>query len=622
MAKDPFDALLQIDSLGALNRELAQTSLAVGPLQLNPLLSRARELAPAAATLRIGIVHTYTSDLLDPWFELAAALQQLRIDLYHAPYGLALQEAAPNSALVAHRPDITLLLLRRADLVPALESPFVGDDPQAQAALRDSALRRLQDIVAMFRAQPVGHLVVSLLPGLAGPALGLYDVQFERGEAAWWAAFKTEAAGWMREHVPSSLYLDLDEVQAQVGRDGFFDRRYWYSATFPFAAPAAREITRRVVTIGVSLRAPKAKVIVLDADNTLWGGIVGEDGPHGIALGPEYPGKVYVDFQRRLLDFRQRGFLLAMCSKNNEADVLEVLRDHPHQVLRESHFAARRVNWEPKPDNIESLALELNLGLESFVFVDDSDHECAAVRHHLPQVEVIQVPKRALDVPLCLDCVARLEILSLTSEDLAKSRMYEQERQRRALGEDLAGSGGAPEYLARLGMRMTLRFDPSEHVARLSQLSGKTNQFNLTTRRYSEHQMRGFIDSGDTLVADFSLADTFGDSGVVGLAIWRRTAADAVELDTFLMSCRVIGREAESAFLHAQLRHLQAQGVRHIVANYLQTAKNGLAKDFLPVQGFEADASGRFEMDLSHRPPRAESEFPISVTVAAPAPAH
>lgn len=619
MAKDPFDTLLQIESRAALHREVALTQAAIGPVQAQRLIARARTLGPVAGELRLGIVHTYTSDLLDPWFELAAALQGLESKVYHAPYGLALQEAQAGSPLVAHRPDITLLMLRREDLHPALAAPIVGLEDADQDRVRTEALQRLRDVLSMFRAQAVGYLVVTLLPSLAPPSLGLYDAQHERGEAAWWAGFKAELTTWMRGHVPSSLFLDLDDVVARVGHAAFFDRRYWYSATYPFTGPAAREFTRRVVSIAVTLRQPKAKVIVLDADNTLWGGIVGEDGPDGIALGPEYPGRVYMDFQRRLLDFQQRGFLLAMCSKNNERDVLEVLREHPHQLLRESHFAAMRVNWEPKPDNLAALAAELNLGLDSFVFVDDSDHECAAVRHRLPQVEVVQVPPRAVDIPGCLDLVARLEVLSLTREDLAKTRLYDEERKRRSLSEDVArGGGGAADYLARLGMKMTVRLDPAEHVTRLSQLSGKTNQFNLTTRRYSEQQVREFIDRDDVLVADFSLADTFGDSGVVGLAIWRRPAPDEAELDSFLMSCRVIGREAECAFLHTMLRHLQAQGVRHVVADFLPTAKNDLVRQFLPEQGFRADAAGRFRLDLAECPPRAEGEFPIAVAVELP----
>ena len=344
----------------------------------------------------------------------------------------------------------------------------------------------------------------------------------------------------------ASLFLDLDEVLQQIGRASFFDHRFWYSARFPFTAEAAREIARRIVGLGAVIKFPKAKVIVLDADNTLWGGIIGEDGINGIALGPEYPGNAFVDFQRRLLDYQQRGLILALCSKNNPADVDQVFKEHPHQILRDEHFAARRVNWLSKPDNLVSLAEELNLGLDSFVFVDDSDHECAAVRHRLPQVEVVQTPARPVDVPTCLEQVARLEVLSLTAEDLAKTELYAQERRRREFSETVDQSGGdLRDYLASLKMKMRVGFNVSAHLARLSQLTQKTNQFNLTTRRYNEHQMQEFILDADWLVADFSLADVFGDSGIVGLALFHIVTPQQAELDTFLMSCRVIGREAE-----------------------------------------------------------------------------
>jgi FkbH-like protein len=188
------------------------------------------------------------------------------------------------------------------------------------------------------------------------------------------------------------------------------------------------------------------------------------------------------------------------------------------------------------------------------VFVDDSSHECAAVRHALPQVEVVQTPSRPVEVPFCLDRVARLEVLSLTSEDLAKTEMYAQQRKRRELMETSLAGGG--DYLQSLGMKMRISLDSQGHVARLSQLTQKTNQFNLTTRRYDESQIQGFIAGGSWLVADFSLADVFGDSGIVGLAIFALHEEGRAEMDVFLMSCRVIGREAEAAFLHALLKVL------------------------------------------------------------------
>ena len=616
--KADFDTLLLAEHRHALHAALATWPDSLTLPQAQRLAAHARDLGSAATPLRLAIVHTYTSDLLDPWLNLSGALAGLDLQIHHAPYGLALQEATPDSALVAYRPDITLLMFRREDMHPDLALPINGLRAEQRDALRQACLAWVRDVVGQFRAQALGHLLLTLLPSPANPALGLYDAQALGSETTWWARLKADITGWLREACPASLLLDLDDVQLQVGRAAFFDRRYWYSARFPFTAVAAREFARRVVTVGTVLKTPRAKVLVLDADNTLWGGIIGEDGPDGIALGPDYPGNAFVDFQRRLLDFQQRGLILAMCSKNNAADVDQVLQHHPHQVLRDGHFAARRVNWLPKTDNLISLGEELNLGLDAFIFVDDSDHECAAVRQRLPMVEVVQVPKRPADIPGCLDAVARLEVLALTAEDRAKTEMYAQERRRREFSAQLGPPGAAAaagDYLTGLQMRMQLVVNPRAHVVRLSQLSKKTNQFNLTTRRYDEQQLQALVDSDDWLVADFSLADVFGDSGVVGLSLWHLSAPDSAELDTFLMSCRVIGREAESAFLHIQLQLLAGRGVRWLVADYLPSAKNELVRNFLPTQGFELGPDGRYRLDLLDRPPRPASDFPIAVTV-------
>ncbi len=621
--ENEFDELLKIDARDRLRDALARRDAPLNLPQANRLGAHAAGLLPAALPLRLAIVHTYTSDLLDPWLDLSAALGGFALHTHHAPYGLALQEATAGSALVSHRPDITLLMLRRDDLHPDLALPIAGLPDDRRLALRQACVERLADIVGRFRTQPLGQIVLTLLPSISPPTLGLYDAQAASSDAAWWAALTADIAGWIRRDCPATLLLDLDEVANQVGRSRFFDRRYWHSAQFPFSAAAAFEFSRRLVAVATVLKSPRAKVIVVDADNTLWGGVVGEDGIDGIALGPDYPGSAYREFQRRLLDFQQRGFILALCSKNNPADVDEVLQHHPHQLLRDGHFAARRVNWLPKPDNLQSLAEELNLGLESFIFVDDSDHECAAVRHRLPQVQVVQVPARPVDVAGCLDRVARLERLALTREDLDKTALYAQERQRRALLAPVDGDseGGDPRaYLQRLGMAMRITVAPSAHLARLSQLTHKTNQFNLTTRRYDEQQLRGFIASDDWLVADFSLADVFGDSGIVGLAMFRRVSVACVELDTLLMSCRVIGREAESAFVHALLRLLADRGVEQVLADYLPTAKNPLVARLLPALGFALRPDGRYARRLDQPPPLATDAFPIAVTLALPAP--
>ena len=610
-----LDKLLGLGTRDAL-RQALQHSAVPTLAQIQPITERAASLEPAMEEFRLGVVHSYTSDLLDPWLSLAGALEGLDVKTYHAPYGLNLEEARAGSDLVTHAPDITLMLLRREDLHPALVRPVVGLTPGEQAALSSQLLDRLFAIINAFRTHRVGHLVVTILPQQAGPALGVYDPQSERSEAAWWSALKAEIGRRLRVAVEAALFLDLDDVMAQVGRDGFFDPRLWYSALFPFAPAAAREVSRRVVGLGAALKFPKAKVIALDVDNTLWGGIVGEDGFDGIALGHEYPGNAYLAFQRRLLDFQQRGFILVLCSKNNSADVQQVLNTHPHQVLKPEHFAAMRINWDPKTDNLVALAEELNLGLGSFIFVDDSDYECALVRRELPQVEVVQTPARPVEVPYCLDQVSRLELLSLTAEDLRKTEMYAQERVRRELRKNADESGGGLNgYLASLEMVMTVGIDEPAPLKRLAQMTQKTNQFNLTTRRYDEQQMRRMIDAPNWMVAHFSLKDAFGDSGIVGLALFDLSEPAVADLDTFLMSCRVIGRKAESAFLNALLKRLAAAGVREVLADYLPTPKNGLVTNFLTDHGFAVGADGRFRRNLNATPPLPDSTYPIVIDV-------
>jgi FkbH-like protein len=585
-------------------------------LRARAITQAARTIQPLRADIRLAVVHTYTSDLLDPWLEQAAALEGFGVAVHHAPYGLALGEARAGSELVAFAPDLTLLLLQPGDLDPALAEPVASLTATDRATLGKSAAARMVGFIETFRAQPVGRIVATLLPSPFAPDLGIYDAQSEAGERAWWDDTKRRIATATRA-LPAVSWLDLDDVLATTGRAAFFDRRTWYSARFPFAPRAASEFARRVISLGIIARRPRVKVIALDADNTLWGGVIGEDGMDAIDLGLDYPGNCYMDFQRRILGLQQRGFILVLCSKNNPADVEQVLREHPHMLLRERHFAASRVNWAPKIDNLNALAEELSVGIESFLLVDDSHYECEAVRRELPQVEVVQTPARAVDVPFCLDHVARLEILALTEEDRGKTAMYAQERERRELKGAMTGGGvNLADYLHSLNMRMTVGFDQPGPLKRLAQLTQKTNQFNLTTRRYEEAEVQAMIDRPDWTVAHFDLSDRFGHSGIVGLALIDRSKSPVARLDTFLMSCRVIGREAEAAFLNAVMRRLAELGCCVLAAEYLPSPKNGLAKDFLAAQGFVSDGEGGWRRDLAVVPSELAEPFLIEIAVA------
>lgn len=616
LSKLQFNDLMEAQNLPDFGRYLSHYNEKITVPQAQNLIRHCEEVDPPKSVLKFAFLHTYTSDLLSPWFTLQSIAEGFSADLHHAPFGLNIMEATPESALARFTPDVTVMMFQQEDLHPDLKHPISGFNQEKQNSLSQEAIQNLVKVIGQFRAVLTGQIIVSILPKIQPPDLGLYDLQAPLSETSWWAHLKCDLAAALQEHITSTMLLDLDAMLTDIGRQNFFDPRLWYSARFPFSPIAAREFARRVVSLGVSAKRPKVKVIALDADNTLWGGIIGEDGVNGIALGPDYPGNLYVEFQRRVLGLQQRGFILVLCSKNNPKDLDEVLQQHPHQLLRDEHFAARRVNWEPKSENLTSMAAELNLGLESFIFIDDSDYECALVRSELPQVEVIQVPSKPINIPHILNKIARLEITSLTDEDRAKTALYGQERQRTKFKQDF--SGGVADidgYLRSLDMVLSVEINHTSNIARLAQLTQKTNQFNLTTRRYTEDVIADWITRDNWVVASFSLEDRFGHSGVVGLAIFEIKADREARLDSFLMSCRTIGRKAETAFLETTLQYLAEMNCTRVQGEYVPTEKNGLVQSFLPDHHFKLNEDGRYIRHLSEAPPCKQGDFPMQVKI-------
>ena len=313
-----------------------------------------RSLPGATTTFHIGVIHSYTSDLLDPWLDMHASVHGILPTIFHAPYGFNILESAANSSLAKFNPQLTLFLLQREDLHPDLSRSISAQDSESRIRIAQETVERLLHNLSLFRKSLTGELIVSIFPSRTAPALGDYDAQADQSEQGWWAALRSTLAARFREQLDSATLFDDEQLIQQLGREHYFDARFWYSSKFPFTQHASSHFANRIITQVVLKTTPKVKVIVLDADNTIWGGIVGEDGPQGIALGPEYPGSAFMDFQRRLLEYQQRGVLLALCSKNNPQDVEEILAKHTHQLLRETHFAAQRVNWLPKSENIRT----------------------------------------------------------------------------------------------------------------------------------------------------------------------------------------------------------------------------------------------------------------------------
>jgi FkbH-like protein len=340
------------------------------------------------------------------------------------------------------------------------------------------------------------------------------------------------------------------------------------------------------------------KCLVLDLDNVLWGGIVGEDGLGGIKLGPTPEGSPFLEFQKCVLALYRRGVILAINSSNNPDDALEVFRKHPYMVLKEEHFASIRINWDDKISNMKSIAEEIDIGIDSLVFVDDSRVNRDLVRQALPEVTVIEIPQDPALYLKTLEEVRLFDSLQLTEEDKRRGQMYAEQRKR---VEFQGVAGDITEYLKALDQVVTIENLSPLNLGRISQLSQKTNQFNTTTRRYLEGDIKKMADSGRFLIVGIKVQDKFGDSGLTGVAIVEKKP-EAWRIDSFLLSCRVIGRKVEDALLAYIKDQARTAGAKALTGEFIPTKKNAPAKDFYRTRDFsktsEADGVEVWEYGL------------------------
>ncbi len=393
---------------------------------------------------------------------------------------------------------------------------------------------------------------------------------------------------YLEKRLPRGFFLiDLDKILSRVGVEHAIDPKFFllfkslYSYQFNlvyshFVAPIFNAVTGRV-----------KKVLVLDADNTLWNGIIGEDGMDGIKMvHSESKGAPYAEIQCIAKGLNTEGVLLCICSKNNFNDVKKVFDEHPDMLLKWEDFTIKKINWNDKVSNLREMAAELNLGLDSFVFVDDSDFEVNYVRENLPGITVFQVPvKQLYNYPAVFKEAARLFFNpNRTKEDTEKVQQYADELKRKESEKEFQSY---EDYLASLKLECNLYINPGSQVPRISQMTQKTNQFNFTTRRYSEPDITGFLNSKDALTVTFDVKDRFGDYGITGLYILRNMGAGTWDIDTLLMSCRVIGRKVEYAIFENLANHIKALGGKTLTITYTRTPKNVLVENFADELGFE-----------------------------------
>jgi FkbH-like protein len=563
---------------------------------------------------RIALLASCTIELLQK--PLSAALEErgLHPSVWISGFGQYRQDVLnADSGLYRDDPSLIILYLDGADLFQELlENPL-----NAAAHIRgEFALRRAADVSAMVEtlAERLPQATVLLNTAAIDPLNALtgleYNSEFGLQDAV--NAYNAELSALARR-LPTVMIVDVASLAAGIGFENWRDSRMWYLARSRWSRRALQVLAERYSAAICSHLGRVRKCVVVDLDNTLWGGIVGEDGLEGLRLGEDGIGRAYVEFQLELLNLYRKGILLAICSKNNPEDALAVIRRHPAMRLREEHFAAMRINWADKASNLRALAADLNLGLDSFVFLDDNPVERSWVRQNIPEVLVPDLPVDPSEYKTALLELSARDFykVSVTAEDRRRGEFYQAQAERGRLE---TSATSLEEFYRALEMHARIGTADAFSIPRIAQLTQKTNQFNLTTRRYSETEIQALSKDPNCAVWWLDLADRFGPNGIVGVLILKRDSSDAWVIDTFLLSCRVMGRTVENALLAVAARELDAS---RLIGEFRRTAKNAPVRDLYPRLGFrplrEDPESQFWELDLAAVPLEPPDWFEIEL---------
>jgi len=534
--------------------------------------------------LKIAILRNITVDTVVPYLKLLCYGENIKADVYMGEYDNVMQEVInPGSVMYIHSPDIIVVCLKKETLCADLTDHF----NELSQEVIDAEVKRVLDlfdsVISAIRRHSEAVILLHNFEVPVFPSFGILDLQENNKQVNTFRRINTELIDLSQKY--ESVYMvDMDLLQSVIGYSHFFDHRYWHIGKAPYTRVASKALAKEYIKFIRAIKGKNKKCLVLDCDNTLWGGIVGEDGMENIQIGRTYPGSAFLEFQNAILNLYHRGIILGICSKNNEKDVLDVLENHPDMVLRKEHFVLFKINWDDKVSNLKEITKELNIGLDSLVFIDDNEFEINMVKQLLPQVKAILLPKDPSQYSDLLKSSGLFDSLNFSNEDRTRSKMYKANISRKHAA-SMMNHSSLEDYFKYLEMKVTISSADSFAIPRISQLTQRTNQFNLTTKRHSESEINEFVDSDKADVRYLKLKDRFGDSGIVGVAILKYEGEDCL-IDTFLLSCRVIGRGVEGVLINDCEKTARKKGCKRMIGFYIPTQKNGQVELFYKKQGF------------------------------------
>jgi FkbH-like protein len=559
------------------------------------------------------ILRSSTIEPLIPFLKASGYLFGFDLTISVGEFNTYSQEILDStSQLYAANPDDVILALDAKSI--SSELWFNGDrlSDEEREKKAEACIQNITELVVRFRQQSNANMIVHGMEIPRWSELGLLQ---ERRSFSVSDAFRkiNDELRKRIQQIADAHFLDLDRLAGFVGTSLWGDESKWFLARTIVSSPCMHVLVNEWMRFICATSHRACKVIVTDLDNTLWGGVLGEDGIEGIKVDAEYPGFAFQGVQRCLREFSNSGGLLAIASKNNQVDALKVFENHPGMLLKHQDFVSIRINWDEKWRNLVGISEELNLGLESFVFIDDNPVERDAIRKFLPQVDVLELPDDPTQFVSTIRNYPRFTRVAVSNEDAKRNQLYVEQRRR---VDAQKSSTNLDEFY--LNLNQTVRVVSVDPISlpRIAQLTQKTNQFNLTTRRYTESEIHSGIEKSGWKVFAIHVKDSFGDNGIVGVCIVKPHNKPAtLEIDTFLLSCRVIGRKIETVMLALIVDLAKAAGAEFLVGKFIPTAKNQPCCSFYPDNSFTTTYRGESEVHYECKLTDTVIEFPKWITL-------
>ncbi|KPA13937.1 methoxymalonyl-ACP biosynthesis protein FkbH [Candidatus Magnetomorum sp. HK-1] len=535
--------------------------------------------------ISIAILSSFTIGQFVKKFSDMCENERIETKIFHATsYSLAADELLnEKNNLHAFNPRILIMMIDLRSLFPDIWD-CVLKNSQDRSDLITEKIEFISESVNHYAYKHPGTMII--LNNFEVPVyspFGILDNKKEEGLSFFVRNLNQQLEKQFKLSNQVFIY-DYDRFLSWHGKKNAFDSRMYYIADMRLHQSLYSDLASEYMVYINGLLGKSKKCLVLDLDNTLWGGIVGEIGFDNIKLGPKPPGNVFMDVQRLILAWYHRGIILAVNSRNNPDDVYPVFRNHPHMILNELHFSAMRINWKDKTENLIEIAEELKISTDSMVFIDDDSHNCTLVKAVLPEVLTIQVPDDISKYPGMIMKIKEFNTLQLTDEDMIRSKSYVNERQRKTLKQKYKN---LTDFLRSLEMELIIKESTTYSLSRIAQLTQRTNQFNLTGIRYSMSELQTFHQSPMYKIFTVQVKDKLGDIGIVGAAIIDLNKTMDAVLNTFLLSCRALGKNIEKFFLQFIINESKNWNVNRLIGKYQATSKNKQTQSFFPDNGFE-----------------------------------